>query len=31
MKKKVLALFLSAAALCDGVSGNRYGCRVWQR
>lgn len=31
MKKKVLALFFKCRALCDGVSGNRYGCRVWQR
>ena len=30
MKKKVLALF-KYRALCDGASGNRYGCRVWQR
>ena len=30
MKKKVLALFFKCRALCDGASGNRYGCRVWQ-
>lgn len=31
MKKKSSGTFFKYRALCDGASGNRYGCRVWQR